>query len=118
MALAPPLFRAPPITGSPMVSPVRKTSASVDKMAQDWNLIDAVMGGTKTMRAAGKAHLPQWPAEEDSSYKTRLTTATFFPAYARTVSVLTGKPFSKELTYGEEVDHGTDRERDPCGTAQ
>ncbi len=89
-----------------MVSPVRKTSAAVDKMAEDWALVDALMGGTKTMRAAGKAYLPQWPAEETDSYKVRLATATLFPAYARTISVLTGKPFSKQLTYGEDVPPG------------
>ncbi|KAA5609699.1 DUF4055 domain-containing protein [Rhodovastum atsumiense] len=72
-------------------------------MAEDWELIDALMGGTKAMRKAGKRFLPQWPAEDDVSYKARLATATLFPAYARTVSVLTGKPFSKPVTIGEDV---------------
>jgi hypothetical protein len=89
-----------------MTSPVRKTSVAVDKMAEDWGLVDAVMGGTKAMRAAGKSYLPQWTSEDPDSYKTRLATATFFPAYARTISVLTGKPFSKELTYGADIPTG------------
>jgi Domain of unknown function (DUF4055) len=86
-----------------MTSPVRKTSAAVDKMAEDWSLIAAVMGGTKAMREAGKQYLPQWPAEDYKSYQARLATATFFPAYGRTVSVLTGKPFSKPVKIGEDV---------------
>ena len=62
------------------------------------------MGGTATpCRIAGKRHLPQWPAEEETSYKARLATATLFPAYSRTVSVLTGKPFSKPITLGDDV---------------
>src|SRR3984957_12294351 len=86
-----------------MTSSVRKTSAAVDAMAEDWTLIDALMGGTATMRRAGKTYLPQWPAEDRESYVARLATATLFPAYARTVSVLTGKPFSKPLKIGEDV---------------
>jgi hypothetical protein len=86
-----------------MTSPVRKTATAVDKMAEDWTLVDAVMGGTKAMRAAGKTYLPQWPREDAESYRARLATATFFPAYGRTVSVLTGKPFSKQLSYGEDI---------------
>ena len=82
---------------------VRKTSAAVDGMANDWSLIEALMGGTDAMRKAGKRYLPQWPAEDSDSYLARLATATLFPAYSRTVSVLTGKPFSKPLTIGEDV---------------
>lgn len=82
---------------------VRKPSTAVEAMAVDWALIDALMGGTGAMRTAGKKHLPQWPAEDAKAYQARLGTATLFPAYARTVSVLTGKPFSKPLTIGEDV---------------
>jgi hypothetical protein len=82
---------------------VRKSTAAVDAMAEDWSLIEALMGGTKAMRRAAKKYLPQWPAEDQDSYKARLNTATLFPAYARTISVLTGKPFSKPLTVGEDV---------------
>ena len=72
-------------------------------MARDWPLIDALLGGTRDMRAAGKSYLPQWPAEDNQSYATRLATATLFPAYERTVSVLTGKPFSKPIEIGEDI---------------
>jgi hypothetical protein len=82
---------------------VRTPSPQVVAMAQDLALIDALMGGTYAMRAAGKTFLPKWPAEDVASYDTRLATATLFPAYARTVSVLTGKPFSKPITVGEDV---------------
>jgi len=86
-----------------MIDGVRKTSAAVDEMAEDWTLIDALTGGTKMMRRAAQKYLPQWPAEDKDSYKERLATATLFPAYARTVSVLTGKPFSKPVKIGEDV---------------
>jgi hypothetical protein len=86
-----------------MTSPVRQTSAAVDAMAENWELIDCLMGGTKAMRAANKRYLPQWPAEDAQSYQARLNTATLFPAYERTVAVMTGKPFSKPVTIGEDV---------------
>ncbi len=82
---------------------VRTPSAQVAAMAEHWPMIDALMGGTSAMRKAGKRFLPQWPAEEVSSYAARLATTTLFPAYARTVSVLVGKPFSEPLTIGDDV---------------
>jgi hypothetical protein len=84
-------------------SDVRKQSPAVLGMAQDWPLIDALMGGTRAMRAAAQAYLPQWPNEDDASYKARLSTATLFPAFQRTVSVMTGRPFSKPITIEEDV---------------
>ncbi|KAA5613540.1 DUF4055 domain-containing protein [Rhodovastum atsumiense] len=72
-------------------------------MAADWGLVDTLLGGTRAMRRAGRRYLPQWPAEDDASYQARLASATLFPAYARTVSVLAGKPFGKPLTIGEDV---------------
>jgi hypothetical protein len=82
---------------------VSKPTDAVSDMSQAWELVADLMGGTSAMRSAGKRHLPQWPAEEEPSYNSRLKTATLFPAYARTISVLTGKPFSKPITIGEDV---------------
>lgn len=82
---------------------VAKQSDAVAAMAESWSLIADLMGGTATMRRAGARHLPQWPAEDALAYKERLNTATLFPAYARTVSVLTGRPFSKSLTIGDDI---------------
>lgn len=82
---------------------VRTPSSAVKAVADDWTLIDALMGGTKAMRAAGVRYLPQWPAEDRPSYDARLSVATLFPAYSRTISILTGKPFSKPLTIGQDV---------------
>lgn len=72
-------------------------------MAVHWPAVAALLGGTHEMRKAGKSLLPQWPAEEDDAYKLRLATATLFPALRRTLDVMSGKPFSKELTLGEDV---------------
>lgn len=82
---------------------VRTQSAEAAKLNEDCALIAALLGGTKTMRAAGKKYLPQWPGEDNGSYDLRLAVATLFPAYARTIDVLSAKPFSKPVTLGEDV---------------
>jgi hypothetical protein len=72
-------------------------------MALPWAQVEALLGGTNAMRIVGAKLLPKWPNEEPESYRTRLETATLFPALRRTVSVMTGKPFSKEMRLSPEV---------------
>lgn len=72
-------------------------------MAESYPLVTALLGGTAAMRKAGKTYLPQWPNEDGGSYKNRTDTATLFPAFSRTCEVLTGKPFSKPITFGKDV---------------
>ena len=82
--------------------PNTKTGAAAALDAEH-AMLEALMAGTGAMRAKGKAYLPQWPAEDDAAYKARCDTATLFPAYHRTVSVMVGKPFGKPITYGDDV---------------
>ena len=86
-----------------MTHPVRKRSPEADALNENCALIDALLGGTKAMRAAGEQYLPKWPAEDGESHKTRLAVATLFPAYQRTIEVLGAKPFSKPVTLGKDV---------------
>lgn len=82
---------------------VADRSAAVEAMAPDWDLAMALLGGTRAMREAKDKYLPKWPNEDQAAYDCRLKTAVLFPAYQRTVSTLTGKPFSKPITVGEDV---------------
>lgn len=70
-------------------------------MAAEWPTIDALLGGTRGMRAAGEALLPKWPNESIEAYRARLATATLFPAFRRTLGVMAGKPFAKQMTLSE-----------------
>lgn len=72
-------------------------SAAVESMAEAWPIIDALVGGTLAMRKAGTKFLPQWPKEDDESYKNRLATAVLFPAFTRTTEVLASKPFARPM---------------------
>jgi hypothetical protein len=96
-----------------MTTTVRDQSAAVASMAENWPIIDALLGGTPAMRKAGSTYLPQWPGESDDAYKARKDTATLFPAFPRTVEVLAGKPFSKPVTLTDDV---PTRIKDWCDT--
>lgn len=86
-----------------MSNDVRKRSPKIESLAGCWPMITALLDGTAAMRLAGKTWLPKWPNEEDAFYQNRLAVATLFPAFSRTVEVLSGKPFSRPVTWDEKV---------------
>lgn len=86
-----------------MTLTVDQQSDAVKAMAESWPIADALLGGTPAMRKAAQAYLPKWPNEDPDSYEARRKTATLYPAFDRTLGVMAGKPFSKELTLSEDV---------------
>ena len=72
-------------------------------MNPDIQLCRDLMNGTKAMREAAERNLPRWPNEDAETYAARLAISTLFPAYSRTVQTLAAKPFSRPITYGEDV---------------
>lgn len=91
----------------------RQTKAALDPstpsldykaLQGDWNLISTVLGGTKSMRAAGKSLLPQHEGESDLRYKDRLNSATFTNYTALTLDHWCGKPFSKPAVISKDSD--------------
>ncbi len=81
---------------------VQDRSGQID--ASQWPLIDALLGGTPAMRKAGPHLLPMWPEESREHYAARLATATLFPAFDRTVGVMSDKPFAKKPTLTDVPD--------------
>ena len=82
---------------------VNETDPRVAAMAEDWALVDALMGGTKAMRAAGEKYLPKWTLEDPSDYAARLKIATLFPAFEQTVKEMTGRAFADQVELGDDV---------------
>lgn len=78
-------------------------SPAVSAMREDWAIVDALMGGTRAMRAAGVTFLPKWPAEEQESYDCRLKLSTLLPAYSETVKNMTGRVFADSIIVGDDV---------------
>lgn len=72
-------------------------------MENEWPLLDALLGGTRTMRAAAKTYLPKQPKEDQEDYDYRLSVATLLPVMERTCTVMAGKPFAKEVTLSKET---------------
>lgn len=80
-----------------------KTLPAVDAMRKDWAIVDALMGGTRAMREAGKKFLPQWPKEEADAYQARLNTSTLLPAYSETVQNMTGRVFADPIAFADDI---------------
>lgn len=76
---------------------VFEPSDEITDLRKQWAVLEDLNGGTPAMRKAAARHLPQWPAEDPLAYGARLATATLFPAYRRTVGVMSGKPFAKPM---------------------
>ena len=84
------------------MSTIADKTGAVNAMSDDWDIVDALLKGTSEMRKRSTRMLPKWPKETDENYRIRLTTATLYPAYSRTVNTLAGKPFSKPITYSDD----------------
>lgn len=85
------------------MSDVSTKHPALSAVADDWALIDALNGGTRSMRAAGDRYMPKWPLEDDAGYKTRLAVSTLFPAYSETIATMVGRVFSKPLKVSDDV---------------
>lgn len=82
---------------------VNEQSEEIKTLAKQWPVLEALMAGTPAMREGRTEYLPQWPNEAPDSYRARLHTATLTPLYRRTVRVMSGKPFSKDVTLSDDA---------------
>lgn len=87
----------------PNVKTVASLSPEVSRIHENLPLVAALLGGTKAMRLAGESLLPRFAREEKDDYAARLARSYLFPAYQRTVTTLSAKPFSRPLTLGDDV---------------
>jgi hypothetical protein len=80
-----------------------KTLPAVDAMRENWEIVDALMGGTRAMRKARTKLLPKFPKEDDETYNRRISSSTLLPAYSETVQNMTGRVFAEPITLGDDV---------------
>ncbi|MDQ9125012.1 DUF4055 domain-containing protein [Serratia fonticola] len=76
---------------------------AVTAMEADWDLVDALMGGTKAMRNAGETYMPRWPNEEADDHKCRLAVATLLPVLKETIINHVGRVFSEPSVLSDET---------------
>lgn len=87
-------------------------SSVVLKAREKWGDIDALLGGVKSMRAAGEDYLPKEKAERDDEYKARLKRSWLFNGLEKTVEDMSGKVFTKPVTLGDDVPDEISNETD------
>ena len=64
----------------------------------EWQMINALLGGTGTMRAYGQTYLPALDNETSTRYKKRLSKAVLAPFFKRAVGFSAGKAFFRPIT--------------------
>lgn len=72
--------------------------------APRWCMIDALLGGTESMRAAGERYMPRFDTEAQSNWRRRLESAVLLNYFRKTVVGYTGKPFGKPVEIPEDLD--------------
>lgn len=66
-------------------------------MAEDWDLIDALLGGTRKMREKFTLYLPMDPKELTAAYMTRLSRTFLKPSLRTAIDTGTGSVFKREV---------------------
>jgi len=79
------------------------TSMAWDAMIGTWTMIDSLLGGTKSMRAAGSTYLPQHTEESDSNFNDRVSSNVLFNAMELTLDHFVGRPFSDPVRLNNDV---------------
>lgn len=82
---------------------VSSVSMAYATMLPRWNRMNALLGGTASMREAGKAYLPMHDHESKASYETRLSTAVLLNYTDFTLGNLVGKAFRNPPTLDGEA---------------
>ena len=84
-------FEVMPKTITAAVSPAYK------RQSNEWQMINALLGGTGVMRSMGELYLPRHENESQKSYAKRLQKAVLAPFFKRAVNFSTGKAFFKPI---------------------
>lgn len=77
------------------------TSSDYDAQEGFWRMVEAILGGEKTIKAAGRAYLPSFPKESVEKYDYRLAVSPFTNIYADISKNLASKPFAKDMAMVE-----------------
>lgn len=78
---------------------VNEPSSAYKKLNERWIMTRALMEGTDALREKGQVFLPKEIAETNQAYENRLIRSVLFAAYKKTVTISTGRPFSRPITF-------------------
>lgn len=78
-------------------------SAEKLRMQPKWDKMDALLGGTENMRAAGRKYLPMHQGEERDRYEERRGMATLWNQTELTLGGWVGRPFRDPISLDDDV---------------
>jgi len=84
-------------------NPVATPTEQYNRMSTKWSIVDALWGGTESMRAAGRKFLPQMPDEPQAAYRARLMQSVLTNVYKDTIEKLVSKPLKQPVTLKDDV---------------
>ena len=70
---------------------------------EDWDLVTALLGGTRAMREAGETYLPTHAEETDEQYEDRLQSSVLFNAFEEAVDGVVARVFSEPVILKEDA---------------
>ena len=79
------------------VATVETPSMAHSHMSTQWAKVNALLGGTDAMRAAGEHFLPKHAEETQNNWSNRLHRSVLTNLYRRTVRSLSGRPFTEKI---------------------
>jgi len=82
---------------------VDSESLAYRRMAERWELIHDLLGGTSQMRARRDRWLPRESKETPDAYQARLDRTILYGALRDTIDKLVAKPFSRPVTHRGEL---------------
>ena len=82
-------------------------SSDHSAMCPYWDMVDAILGGSASMRAAGEKYLPKFEHEVKEDYDFRRKTAKYTNVFRDIVESLASKPFAEEA--GVSGDNASER---------
>jgi hypothetical protein len=85
-------------TPAPVVPDPSQVSGDYAAMAPFWDQVEAILGGSLSVRTGREIYLPQFPNEAQADYDYRVANAKFTNIYADIATSLAAKPFSEECT--------------------
>lgn len=79
-----------------MLNPSQRSSLFTANLSR-WNLVDALYGGTETMRLARTAYLIKNEKESEKDYNARLNRSTLYNVYKRSIQQATARAFTNDV---------------------
>src|SRR5262245_40263930 len=77
-------------------------SLDYQSLKADWELVTALLGGTRAMREAGASYLTQHQEENDDTFEERIDQAVLYNAFEEAVDGVVSRVFAEPVIVKDE----------------